>query len=48
MIPDDFFQMRLLFQEVDIAILQNLYIQVMEKEKDELIWKFLSLNLEKL
>ena len=36
-IPDDFFQMRLLFQEVDIAILQNLYIQVMEKEKDELI-----------
>jgi len=47
-IPDDFFQMRLLFQEVDIAILQNLYIQVMEKEKDELIWKFLSLNLEKL
>lgn len=32
-----FFQMRLLFQEVDIAILQNLHIQVMEKEKDELI-----------
>jgi len=37
LIPDDFFQMRLLFQEVDIAIRQNLHIQVTEKEKDELI-----------